>query len=112
MHTERGQDRPGLKCGWSFNGSENEPSRELGNVVCCHRYILSTEALAYAGAFLMPALRENGAPMADDGQQTHDDIEEIPEGVKLPDSSGSETPDVETPEPVDYSDVDTDEKEA
>lgn len=50
--------------------------------------------------------------MADDGQQTHDDIEEIPEGVKLPDSSGSETPDVETPEPVDYSDVDTDEKEA
>lgn len=36
------------------------------------------------------------------------DIEElpaIPEGVEVSDSAGSETPDVETPEPVDYSDV-------
>lgn len=47
-----------------------------------------------------------------DGQQTRDDIEEIPKGIALPDSTGSKIPDVETPEPVDYSDVDTDEKEA
>lgn len=40
-----------------------------------------------------------------DGQQTHDDIPEIPEGVQLPDSSGSLTPDVEAPEPEDYSDI-------
>ncbi|MDU5961558.1 MAG: hypothetical protein E6Z13_00180 [Dermabacter sp.] len=36
------------------------------------------------------------------------DIEElpaIPEGVEVSDSAGSETPDVEAPEPVDYSDV-------
>lgn len=40
-----------------------------------------------------------------DGQQTHADIPEIPEGVKVPDSSGSLIPDVEEPEPIDYSDV-------
>ena len=40
-----------------------------------------------------------------DEMQTHDDIPEIPEGVGLPDSSGSLTPDVEAPEPEDYSDV-------
>ena len=40
-----------------------------------------------------------------DGTQTHDDVPEIPEGVELPDSSGSLTPDVEEPEPVDYSDA-------
>ena len=27
--------------------------------------------------------------MADDGQQTHDDIPDIPDGVEVPDSSGS-----------------------
>ena len=40
-----------------------------------------------------------------DGQQTHDDIPEIPEGVAIPDSSGSLIPDVEEPEPIDYSDA-------
>lgn len=40
-----------------------------------------------------------------DGTQTHEDVPEIPEGVELPDSSGSLTPDVEEPEPVDYSDA-------
>ena len=34
-----------------------------------------------------------------------DELPEIPEGVEISDSTGSETPDVETPEPVDYSDV-------
>lgn len=37
-----------------------------------------------------------------DGVQTHEDLEAIPEGVQLPDSSGSLIPDVETPEPVTY----------
>ena len=37
-----------------------------------------------------------------DGQQTHDDIPEIPEGVTLPDSSGSLIPDVEEPEQIEY----------
>ena len=37
-----------------------------------------------------------------DGVQTHEDIPEIPEGVKVPDSTGSLIPDVEAPEPVDY----------
>lgn len=41
--------------------------------------------------------------MTDDGQQTHDDIEEIPEGVALPDSSGSLIPDVEAPVEITYS---------
>ena len=41
-----------------------------------------------------------------EGYQTHEDIEEIPEGVSIPDSSGSLEPDVEEPEPVDYSGVD------
>lgn len=41
--------------------------------------------------------------MADDGQQTHDDVEEIPEGVALPDSSGSLIPDVEAPVEITYS---------
>jgi hypothetical protein len=40
-----------------------------------------------------------------DGAQTHADIPEIPDGVVLPDSSGSLAPDVEDPEPEDYSDV-------
>lgn len=40
-----------------------------------------------------------------DGVQTHDDIPEIPDGVQLPDSSGSLIPDVEEPELEDYSDV-------
>lgn len=40
-----------------------------------------------------------------DEMQTHEDIPEIPEGVEVPDSSGSLIPDVEDPEPVDYSDV-------
>lgn len=40
-----------------------------------------------------------------DGTQTNEDVPEIPEGVELPDSSGSLTPDVEEPEPVDYSDI-------
>lgn len=40
-----------------------------------------------------------------DGVQTHEDIPEIPEGVQLPDSSGSLTPDVEEPVPVDYDGV-------
>lgn len=44
-----------------------------------------------------------------DGQQTHDDIPEIPEGVTLPDSSGSLEPDAGEPEPVDYSDVEIEE---
>ena len=44
--------------------------------------------------------------MAADGQQTHDDIPEIPAGVVLPDSTGSLVEDVEEPEYVDYSDVD------
>lgn len=34
-----------------------------------------------------------------------DEIPAIPEGVEVSDSAGSETPDVEAPEPVDYSDV-------
>lgn len=37
--------------------------------------------------------------------QTHDDIPEIPEGVQLPDSTGSLIPDVEEPVPVDYDGV-------
>ena len=40
-----------------------------------------------------------------DGTQTRDDVPEIPDGVELPDSSGSLTPDVEEPEPIDYSDA-------
>ena len=40
-----------------------------------------------------------------DGQQTHDDIPEIPEGVEIPDSSGSLIPDVDEPEHIDYADV-------
>ena len=40
-----------------------------------------------------------------EGQQTHDDIPEIPEGVEVPDSSGSLIPDVEEPEHIDYSGV-------
>ena len=43
------------------------------------------------------------------GQQTHEDIPEIPEGVTLPDSSGSLEPDAGEPEPVDYSDVEIEE---
>ena len=37
-----------------------------------------------------------------DGQQTHDDIPEIPEGVEVPDSSASLIPDLEEPEHIDY----------
>ena len=41
--------------------------------------------------------------------QTHEDIPEIPEGVEIPDSSGSDAPDAGEPEPVDYSDVEIEE---
>ena len=34
-----------------------------------------------------------------------EELPDIPEGVEVSDSAGSETPDVEAPEPVDYSDV-------
>lgn len=37
-----------------------------------------------------------------DGVQTHEDIPEIPEGVEVPDSSGSLIPDVEEPVEIDY----------
>ncbi len=37
--------------------------------------------------------------------QTHEDIPEIPEGVVVSDSEGSDTPDVETPEPVNHEEV-------
>lgn len=40
-----------------------------------------------------------------DGVQTHEDIPEIPEGVQIPDSSGSLIPDAEKPEPVNYEEV-------
>lgn len=40
-----------------------------------------------------------------DGVQTHEDIPEIPVGVEVSDSTGSETPDVEAPEPIDYEEV-------
>lgn len=40
--------------------------------------------------------------MVDDGQQTHDDIPEIPEGVEIPDSSGSLIPDAESPVEITY----------
>lgn len=43
--------------------------------------------------------------MAVDGLQTHDDIPEIPPGVAIPDSSGSEIPDVEEPVEVVYEEV-------
>ena len=44
--------------------------------------------------------------MNTDGVQTHEDIEEIPEGVEVSNSKGSEAPDVEEPTEEDYSDVD------
>ena len=40
-----------------------------------------------------------------DGVQTHEDIPEIPEGVKVPDSTGSLIPDVEEPVEVVYEEV-------
>ena len=43
--------------------------------------------------------------------QTHEDISEIPEGVEVSNSVGSEEPDAEQPEDVDYSDVEIDEEE-
>lgn len=51
---------------------------------------------------------ERSNTMVDDGQQTHADIPEIPEGVALPDSSGSLIPDAGETEPEDYSDVQID----
>ncbi len=36
------------------------------------------------------------------GTQTRKDIPEIPEGIELPDSSGSLIPDVEEPEQITY----------
>lgn len=42
-----------------------------------------------------------------EGYQTHEDIPEIPEGVALPDSTGSLVPDAEEPEEVDYSEIET-----
>ena len=44
-----------------------------------------------------------------DGTQTHENIPEIPEGIEIPDSSGSLIPDAEEPEPMDYSDVEIEE---
>lgn len=44
-----------------------------------------------------------------DGTQTHESIPEIPEGIEIPDSSGSHEPDAEAPEPEDYSDVEIEE---
>ena len=41
--------------------------------------------------------------------QTHEDIEEIPEGVEVSNSFGSDEPDAGEPEPVDYSDVEIEE---
>lgn len=38
-----------------------------------------------------------------------EELPDIPEGVEVSDSAGSETPDVEAPEPVDYSDVEVEE---
>lgn len=37
-----------------------------------------------------------------DGVQTHEDIPEIPVGIEVSDSTGSEAPDAETPEPITY----------
>lgn len=45
-------------------------------------------------------------PKPEDLVQTHEDIPEIPEGVEVSNSLGSEEPDVAEPEPEDYSDVD------
>ena len=42
-----------------------------------------------------------------EGYQTHQDIPEIPEGVAIPDSSGSLIPDAEEPGEVDYSEIET-----
>lgn len=42
--------------------------------------------------------------------QTHEDIEEIPEGVEVSNSVGSEIEDAEEPEVEDYSDVDIEEE--
>ena len=43
--------------------------------------------------------------MATDGLQTSEDIPEIPEGVAIPDSSGSDAPDVEAPVEIKYEEV-------
>ena len=53
-----------------------------------------------------PLMTDRKEETMSEGYQTHEDIEEIPEGVSIPDSSGSLEPDVEEPEPVDYSGVD------
>lgn len=45
-------------------------------------------------------------PNSADLVQTHEDIEEIPEGVEVSNSLGSEAPDEGDIEPEDYSDVD------
>lgn len=37
--------------------------------------------------------------------QTHEDIPAIPEGVVVSDSEGSDTPDAETPEPINYEEL-------
>lgn len=37
--------------------------------------------------------------------QTHDDIPAIPEGVVVSDSEGSDTPNAEAPEPLNYEEV-------
>lgn len=39
------------------------------------------------------------------GRQTHENISAIPKGVVVSDSEGSDTPDAETPEPVNYQEV-------
>lgn len=45
-------------------------------------------------------------PKHEDLVQTHEDIPEIPEGVEVSNSVGSEEPDAGEIEPEDYSDVD------
>lgn len=47
-------------------------------------------------------------PNSADLVQTHEDIEEIPEGVAVSNSLGSEEPDDGEIEPEDYSDVEID----
>ena len=61
------------------------------------------EAPAGSGGFFYA--RKGLTIMAVDGLQTHDDIPEIPPGVAIPDSSGSEVPDVEEPVEVVYEEV-------
>lgn len=47
--------------------------------------------------------------MTENAVQTHEDIEEIPVGVEIPNSEGSLIPDEGEPETEDYSDVEIEE---